>query len=166
MEMKSSRKVEISFVLEDEMGSWCGNIFVVLRNPGLNDIDKPMILRGRQLRMGSEGRQGLVLTRRGYRSLCQWYYRDNSCRHVANLCRSQWPPSLRHETSSPAQSLGSSVWIPLEALMSVCLYSVCAVLYAGNGLVTSWSPSKESYDCVKDQETEKAAKAQQRAVVS
>jgi hypothetical protein len=47
--------------------------------------------------------------------------------------RSQWPRGLRHELSSPAQTLGSWVRIPLEAWMSVCAYSVCAVLCAGSG---------------------------------
>jgi hypothetical protein len=31
--MGSSRKAEISVDLEDKMGSWCGKIFVVLREP-------------------------------------------------------------------------------------------------------------------------------------
>jgi hypothetical protein len=48
--------------------------------------------------------------------------------------------SLRHELSSPAQTLGLWVRIPFEALMSVCVYSVCVVL------CLPWSdpPSKES----------------------
>jgi hypothetical protein len=41
---------------------------------------------------------------------------------------SQWPRGLRHELSSSAQTLGSWVRIPMEAWMSVCVYSVCAVL--------------------------------------
>jgi hypothetical protein len=47
---------------------------------------------------------------------------------------SQWPHGLRHEMSSPDQTLGSWVRIPLEAWMSVCVFSVCAVLCAGSGL--------------------------------
>jgi hypothetical protein len=39
--------------------------------------------------------------------------------------RSQWRRRLRHEPSSPAQTLGSWVRIPLEAWMSVSVYSVC-----------------------------------------
>jgi hypothetical protein len=35
------------------------------------------------------------------------------------LSRSQWPHGLRHEPSSPAQTLGSWVRIPLEAYISV-----------------------------------------------
>jgi hypothetical protein len=35
------------------------------------------------------------------------------------------PRDLRHETSSPARTLGSWVRIPFEAWMSVCVYSVC-----------------------------------------
>jgi hypothetical protein len=43
---------------------------------------------------------------------------------VSNDSRSQWPLGLRHEPSSPAQTLGSWVRNPLEAWMSVCVYSV------------------------------------------
>jgi hypothetical protein len=50
--------------------------------------------------------------------------------------RSQWPRSLRHELSSLARTLGSWVRIPLEAWMSVCVYSVCVL---GSGLATGWS---------------------------
>jgi hypothetical protein len=46
--------------------------------------------------------------------------------------RSQWPRRLRHEMSSLARTLGSWVWIPLKAWMSVCTYSVCV----GSGLAT------------------------------
>jgi hypothetical protein len=61
-------------------------------------------------------------------------------RSIENYCRSQWPHSLRHELSSPAQTLGSWVRIPLKAWMSVCVYSVCAVLRVGSGTVKGWSP--------------------------
>jgi hypothetical protein len=50
--------------------------------------------------------------------------------------RSQWPRGLGHELSSPAQTLGLWVQIPLEAWMSVRLFCVCAVLCAGRGLAT------------------------------
>jgi hypothetical protein len=36
--------------------------------------------------------------------------------------------------------LGSWVWIPLEAWMSVCFYSVLVLSCVGSGLVTGWSP--------------------------
>jgi hypothetical protein len=53
---------------------------------------------------------------------------------------------LRHELSSPAQTLGSWVRIPLKAWMSVCLYSVfvlsCVQVAA---LRLADPPSKESY---------------------
>jgi hypothetical protein len=63
-----------------------------------------------------------------------------------HIGRSRWSLGLRHEPSSPARTLGSWVRIPLEAWMSVCVYSVCALLCVGSGLATSWSPpSKESY---------------------
>jgi hypothetical protein len=42
---------------------------------------------------------------------------------ITYTCRSQWPRGLRHELFSPAQMLGSWVRIPLEAKMSVCVYS-------------------------------------------
>jgi hypothetical protein len=48
--------------------------------------------------------------------------------------RSQWPRSLRHEISSPAQTLGSWVRIPLELWMSVRLSSVLVLSYVGSGL--------------------------------
>jgi hypothetical protein len=41
--------------------------------------------------------------------------------------RSQWPRGLRHEPSSPARTLGPWVRIPLEAWMSVCVYSAFAL---------------------------------------
>jgi hypothetical protein len=50
------------------------------------------------------------------------------CDCITIQIRSQWPRGLRHELSSPAQTLGSWVWIPLEAWMCVCAYSVF-VLY-------------------------------------
>jgi hypothetical protein len=61
-------------------------------------------------------------------------------------CRLQWPRVLRHELSSPAQTLGSWVRIPLEAWMSVCVYSVfvlsCVQVAA---LRRAELPSQESY---------------------
>jgi hypothetical protein len=54
--------------------------------------------------------------------------------------RSQWPRGPRHELSSPASTLGSWVRIPVEAWMSVCVYSVCADLRVCSGLATGWSP--------------------------
>jgi hypothetical protein len=65
---------------------------------------------------------------------------------IRQTCRSQCPRGLRHELSSPAQTLGSWVRIPLEAWMSVCIYSVfvmsCVQVVA---LLLSDPPSKESY---------------------
>jgi hypothetical protein len=66
---------------------------------------------------------------------------------IPSLRRSQWLRSgLRHELSSPAQTLGSWVRIPLEARMSVCVYSVfmlsCVQVAA---LRPADPPSKESY---------------------
>jgi hypothetical protein len=47
--------------------------------------------------------------------------------------------------SSPAQTLGSLVHIPLETFMSVCIYSAFVLYCVGSGLAMGWSPSKESY---------------------
>jgi hypothetical protein len=78
---------------------------------------------------------------------------------ISSPGRSQWPRGLRHELSSPAQTLGSWVRIPLEVWMSVCVYSVYV-----EALRRADPPSRESYRLCIDQETEKAAKVQQRAV--
>jgi hypothetical protein len=62
------------------------------------------------------------------------------------LRRSQWPRGLRNELSSPAQTLGSWVRIPLEAWMFVCVHSVfvlsCKQVVA---LRRADSPPKEFY---------------------
>jgi hypothetical protein len=80
-------------------------------------------------------------------------------------CRSQWPRGLRHELSSPVQTLGSWVRIPLETWMSLCVYSVfvlsCVQVAA---LRRADRPCKESYRLCKRSKTKKAAKAQQGAV--
>jgi hypothetical protein len=44
--------------------------------------------------------------------------------HGGLLRRPQWSRELRHEPSSPARILVSWARIPLEARMSVCVYSV------------------------------------------
>jgi hypothetical protein len=86
--------------------------------------------------------------------------------YITTLCRSQRPRGLRHELSSPAQTLGSWVRIPLEAWMSVCVYSAfvlscvqVAALRRDNSL------SKESYRlCRRTRNWKIAAKAQQSVV--
>jgi hypothetical protein len=50
--------------------------------------------------------------------------------------RPQWQRGLKHELSSLARLLGLWVRIPLEAWMSVCVYSVFVL---GSGLTTGWS---------------------------
>jgi hypothetical protein len=80
-------------------------------------------------------------------------------------CRSQWPRCLRHELSSPAQTLGSWFPIPLEIWMSMCVYSVF-VLFCVQ-VAALWRadlPSKDSCRLYKKNETEEEARAQQRAV--
>jgi hypothetical protein len=46
----------------------------------------------------------------------------------------------RHELSSPDRTLGAWVRIPIETWMSVCVYSVCAVLFVDCCLATGCSP--------------------------
>jgi hypothetical protein len=61
-------------------------------------------------------------------------------------CGSQWPRCLRHELSSPARTLGSWVRIPLEAWMSVCVYSVFVLSFVQvAALRRADPPSKKSY---------------------
>jgi hypothetical protein len=55
-------------------------------------------------------------------------------------CRSQWSRGLRHEMSSPAQTLGSWVRITLEAWMSVRVSSVFVLSCVCSSLATGWSP--------------------------
>jgi hypothetical protein len=54
--------------------------------------------------------------------------------------RSQWPRRLRHELSSLARTLGSWVQIPLEAWVSVCVYSLFVLSCIVSVHVTCWSP--------------------------
>jgi hypothetical protein len=58
------------------------------------------------------------------------------CTHRLFMRGSQWLRGLRHELSSLARTLGSWVRIPLQAWMSVCVYSVCVVLHVGSRLAT------------------------------
>jgi hypothetical protein len=56
--------------------------------------------------------------------------------------RSQWSHDLKNEMSSPAQTLGSWVRIPLEAWMSASLYLMFKLSCVGCGLVTNRSAVK------------------------
>jgi hypothetical protein len=69
-----------------------------------------------------------------------WLLRNNLRLYASPLGRSHWPRGLIYELSSPARTLESWIRISLEAWMSVCVYSVCVVLYIGRGPVTGWSP--------------------------
>jgi hypothetical protein len=61
-------------------------------------------------------------------------------------CRSQWSHGLSHEPSSSARTLGSWVPVPLEAWMSVCVYSVFVLFCVQVAtLRRADPPSKESY---------------------
>jgi hypothetical protein len=77
----------------------------------------------------------LRIIKNGLRLLFKYFY---SATFLSS--RSQRPRGIRHELSSLARTLGSRVRIPLKALMSVCVYSVCVVLCAGSGLAKGWSP--------------------------
>jgi hypothetical protein len=54
--------------------------------------------------------------------------------------RPQWPRGLSHELSSLARTQGSCVRISLKAWISMCIYSVCVVLFVGSCLATCSSP--------------------------
>jgi hypothetical protein len=79
---------------------------------------------------------------------------------------SQWRCGLRHEPFSPTWTLGSWVRIPLEALMSVCVYSVFVWSCVGSGLTTSWLPVQGVILTVYRIKTLKKAAKVQRAVKS
>jgi hypothetical protein len=57
---------------------------------------------------------------------------------------SQWPRRLRHEISSLAKTLGSWVWIPLEARMSAFFKCLCCPVEVA-GLRGADLPSKGFY---------------------
>jgi hypothetical protein len=57
---------------------------------------------------------------------------------VPCMCPSQRLRCLKHKLPSPVRMLASWVGIPLEAWMSVCVYSVCVVLCVGRGFATGW----------------------------
>jgi hypothetical protein len=77
--------------------------------------------------------------------------------------RLQWPRDVRHEPSSPAVTFGSWVRILLETWISLCVFSVFVLSYVYVSFLRRTDPpSKESYRLCKNQETEEAAKAQQR----
>jgi hypothetical protein len=62
------------------------------------------------------------------------------------VCRSQWPRGLRHELSSPAQTPGSWVQIPLEAWTFVYFCSVFVLSCVGSAALRRTDfPPKESY---------------------
>jgi hypothetical protein len=66
-------------------------------------------------------------------------YVRNVLFRVSNSSRSQWPPGLRPEMSSPARILGSWARISLEAWVFVrvyCVYMFCV----GSDLANGWSP--------------------------
>jgi hypothetical protein len=52
------------------------------------------------------------------------------------IVSTQWPRDLRHDMSSPAQTLGSWVPITLDAWGSICFYSAFVLSCVGSGLAT------------------------------
>jgi hypothetical protein len=61
------------------------------------------------------------------------------------ICQLQWPRGLRQEiSSSPAQTLGWCIRIPLDTRMSAFMLRLCSTVQAGT-LRKSNPPSKESY---------------------
>jgi hypothetical protein len=54
--------------------------------------------------------------------------------HIVWERRPQWPRGVMHESSSLARTPGSWVRIPLEAWMSVSVYSVFLLFCVGSGL--------------------------------
>jgi hypothetical protein len=78
-------------------------------------------------------------------------------------CMSQGPRGPRHELSSPAKTLGSWVRIPLEAWVSLCVYSVLVLSCVQVVAFRRAGPHPRS-PADKNKKTEKAAKPQQMAV--
>jgi hypothetical protein len=62
--------------------------------------------------------------------------------------RSQCPRSLKHEISSPAQTLGPWDGIPLDVWMSVRVSSVFVLSCVGSGLATGLIPRPRSLPAV------------------
>jgi hypothetical protein len=77
-----------------------------------------------------------------------WQLQNHHCFQPGRcaFCESQWPRGLRHELSSPAQTLGSWVRIPLKAWMPVRIYSVFVLsCMQVEALRRDDPPSKEFY---------------------
>jgi hypothetical protein len=72
-------------------------------------------------------------------------YGKNFWRLIRFNCRTQWPRGLRHELSSLSRTLGSWVWIPLKACMSVSVHCACVVLRVVAALRRTDPPYKEPY---------------------
>jgi hypothetical protein len=51
------------------------------------------------------------------------------------ICRSHWTRGWKHEMSSPAETQGSWVRVPLKAWISVFILCLCV----GSGVATGWS---------------------------
>jgi hypothetical protein len=73
--------------------------------------------------------------------LCNLTIHNEKYTKYTTISPLQWPHDLRHELSSPIQTLGPTVRKPLETWMSVCLF--CVVLCAGNSLATGGFPIQE-----------------------
>jgi hypothetical protein len=145
--------LERSSVINFDLESPCMQINFEMQLPSLHALKQCVLARGTRPIDGTSPTVGwyLVLSHRlqlqkyfkAFLEVFYWFrilfssvYSKDSCKVTANtytvhlfcvitaMSRSQWPPCLRHESSSPAQILGYWIRIPLEAWISVCVYSV------------------------------------------
>jgi hypothetical protein len=70
------------------------------------------------------------------------YYSGLLKRLLIFFSRSQWKLGLRHELSSPSQTLGSWVLVPLEAWLFVSFYCVFVLSCVSIDHATGWSPTQ------------------------
>jgi hypothetical protein len=76
-----------------------------------------------------------------------------------DCCRLQWSRSM-----SPVRRLEPWVRVPFESWVSVCVYYVCVDLCVGAAMRLADPRPRRPTDCAQDQESEKAAKAQQKVL--
>jgi hypothetical protein len=110
---------------------FCSEIWVLLSPPApLPPLPRSLVLQD-VLLMGPQVQSYTLLPFLCSRFISKFLHTQTlhvNSEYVSPHCRSQWPCGLRHEQSSPAQTLGSWAWIPFEARMYVCVYSVFMLL--------------------------------------